>query len=82
MGCGCGGSSSSGCGVSKNTLRSIRTRLTTLFNTTKDQDKKTNYRSLLNDLDVIVRDKQNCPNKEVVKTITTFVNNEYTKYIK
>jgi hypothetical protein len=62
------------CGNKSTELRNLRTRAVTLYNRTTDETKKTEYRSLISDLDSAIQNsKETCPSQEVLDAYKAFL---------
>jgi len=75
MGCSCSQNSNL-CNGKLNELRSLRNQLVTLYNTTKDINKKAEYKELLSQLDEVRKDTKNCPSREFLQGIKDYIENE------
>jgi|32_taG_2_1085360.scaffolds.fasta_scaffold06185_7 hypothetical protein len=75
MGCSCSQNSNL-CNGKFNELRSLRNQLVTLYNTTKDINKKAEYKELLSQLDEVRKDTKNCPSREFLQGIKDYIENE------
>ncbi len=69
----------SNCGGRLQQIEALRIRMRTLFNiTTTDNVKRTEYRSVLSDIDaIILNSKTVCPTQEDINLLTNYINNEY-----
>lgn len=77
MGCGCNATGGA-CGGNKDKLRSYRNKIVTLYNTSKDPNKKQEYKEVLNGIDAVSKSSA-CPDKEFLLEIKNYVEDEYNK---
>lgn len=83
MGCSTCRSSKGPCGNKSTYLRNARTRTTTLFNTTKDIEKRAEYRQLINEIDTLISASSvECPSQETITLIQIYIDSEYAKRIR
>jgi hypothetical protein len=65
------------CGGNSNTLRLLRNRTVTLYNTVKIPEKKTEYKELIDELDFMLASiKSECPTQEKIILITNYLDSE------
>jgi hypothetical protein len=75
MGCSC--SKNSGlCNGKFDELRGLRNQIVTLYNITRNQSKRTEYKELLSQIDEIKKDIKNCPSREFLQGIKNYIENE------
>lgn len=83
MGCRTCRSVKGPCGNKSVYLRNFRVRATTLYNTTKDLDKKNEYRSLIQQIDELIQQPAtSCPSEEEITLIKNYIDSEYAKRIR
>lgn len=83
MACSSCKSSKGPCGSKSTYLRNSRTRTTTLFNTTKDTEKKAEYKQLIQEIDVLIKNSSiECPPQETLTLIQTYIDSEYAKRLR
>lgn len=83
MACSSCRSSKGPCGNKSTYLRNSRTRTTTLFNTTKDAEKKAEYKQLIQEIDALIQNSAvECPSQETLTLIQTYIDSEYAKRLR
>jgi len=77
MGCGCS-KAGSVCGGDKTKLKSLRNRIVTLYNTSKDAEKRREYKEVRTGVDEVIKSSA-CPDKKFLAYIKNYVDSEYNK---
>jgi len=68
------------CGGNSNTLRLLRNRTVTLYNTVKIPEKKIEYKELIDEIDSLISNiKDVCPTQEQIMLITNYLDSEQSK---
>lgn len=86
--CNCGGGSNykftvKGCNKKVDELTTLRNRMATLYNITKDVDLKGEYKEFRMEIDSLIENyylKKTCPEFATINEIKQIVENEYSKY--
>jgi hypothetical protein len=73
-------SGNSACNGKLQQVRKLRVQVRTLFNlSVSNTEKRIEYKNMLNDIDLIIRNsKKTCPTQEDITLLTNYVANEYT----
>lgn len=64
------------CKGSKTELRSLRNQIVTLHNTSSDYEKKQEYLFIIADIDEINKDLEACPDKALLYSLESYIENE------